>query len=92
MAATTTKTDKKPDSQVRSPWHVVLYNDDVHTIDEVVLQVQKATGKNQDEAYRITMEAHASGRSVVWRGDFTRCQQVAGVLRLIRLQVEVDEG
>jgi len=92
MPTTTTHQDLEARPQTQLPWRVVLYNDDVHTIDEVVLQVQKATGKNQDEAHRITMEAHNKGRAVAFRGDRARCQKVAGVLRQIRLQVEVDEG
>lgn len=79
--------DKNP--KIRRPWQVVLYNDDVHTFDEVILQVQKAVGCSLLEATRITMEAHFKGKAVAYSGEFARCNQVAGVLREIGLVVEI---
>ncbi|MFG0315753.1 MAG: ATP-dependent Clp protease adaptor ClpS [Planctomycetota bacterium JB042] len=90
--ATRIDTLEETETTTARPWVVVLYNDDVHAIDEVVLQVQKATGKSEDEAYRITLEAHNTGKSVAYDGALEECQRVAGVLRRIRLLVEVDEG
>lgn len=87
-----TEFDSKAEVATTTPYVVVLYNDDFHTIDEVVLQLQKATGQTQDVAQRITLEAHTKGKSVAWRAGLEDCQRVAAVLRQIRLQVEVDEG
>lgn len=81
-----------PGTEVAVPWHVILYNDDWHTIDEVVLQVQKATGYALERAVAITLEVHESGRAVVFTGDKEECRRVAAVLREIRLQVEIDEA
>jgi ATP-dependent Clp protease adaptor protein ClpS len=72
------------------PYFVILYNDDFHSIDEVVLQVQKAAGVSMHEAFEITMEAHSEGRAVCYSGDIESCEKVAGVLREIRLTVEID--
>lgn len=58
-----------PGTEVAVPWNVILYNDDWHTIDEVVLQVQKATGYALERAVAITLEVHESGRAVVFTGD-----------------------
>lgn len=69
---------------------VILYNDDWHAMDVVMLQVQKATGCDILEAEAITLEAHFKGRAVCFRGARSRCHRVAGVLREIRLQAEVD--
>ncbi|MBI4882097.1 MAG: ATP-dependent Clp protease adaptor ClpS [Planctomycetes bacterium] len=84
------------DSEVRTrrrrAFVVVLYNDDVHSFDEVVLQVQKATGKSQEAAFRVTLEAHLRGKSVAFAGGLEECQRAAAILRRIRLQVEVDDG
>lgn len=78
--------------QTTRPWNVVLYNDDHHDFDEVVVAIQKATGKSQEEAFRITWEAHTNGKSIAYTADLTSCQKVAGSLRTARLQVEVDES
>ncbi|MFQ5863766.1 MAG: ATP-dependent Clp protease adaptor ClpS [bacterium] len=81
-------TEKKP--KVSKPWKVILYNDDIHTFNEVILQVQKATGCSVLEATRITMEAHFTGKAVAYKGGFEECYRVAGVLREIGLVVEIQ--
>jgi len=72
------------------PWQVILYNDNIHTFDEVIAQVQKATGCSLLEATLITMEAHVKGKAVVYGGEFEKCFQVAGVLREIGLIVQLE--
>ena len=74
------------------PWIVILYNDDYHPIDQVVFQVQKATGCSLEKATWITLEAHHTGRSVAYSGTLEECERVAAVLRDIKLQVETDRG
>jgi len=71
------------------PWQVILFNDDVHSFDEVILQVQKATGCPLLEATRITLEAHQNGKAVAYNGPFSACCRVAAVLREIQLIVEI---
>jgi ATP-dependent Clp protease adapter protein ClpS len=75
-----------------SPWVAILYNDDWHPIDEVVLQVQKATGCSLEEATHITLEAHTTGRAVAYTGTLDECEKVINVLRAIQLQAEVDKA
>jgi len=70
-------------------WHVILYNDDYHLFDQVVAQVQKATGYAYQRAYAITMEAHTTGRAVVWSGAIEECLRVEGVLREIGLRTDI---
>jgi len=81
---------RKPSRNNKGPYRVLLYNDDWHSMDEVVLQLQKATGCDIYKAIAIMMEAHAKGRAVCYRGDRDECHRVAKILREIRLQVEVD--
>ncbi|MFQ5823364.1 MAG: ATP-dependent Clp protease adaptor ClpS [bacterium] len=79
---------KKP--KITRPWQVILYNDDIHTIDEVILQVQKATGCSLMVATQITMEAHFKGKAIAYKGEFADCHQVAGILKEIGLIVEIQ--
>ena len=72
------------------PWVVILYNDDYHSFDEVILQVQKATGCALEQAGMITAEAHMRGRAIAYTGEQEDCERVAAILRQIRLQVETD--
>lgn len=90
--ATEHETDQESRTRTSRPRIVVLYNDDVHAFDDVVLQIQKATGKTLAEAAQITLIAHTRGKSVAYTGSLDDCQRVAAVLRKIRLQVEVDDA
>ena len=74
------------------PWEVILYNDDFHGFDEVVLQVRKATAVPLQKAVDITMEAHTYGRAVCYAGALERCERVAAILREIALIVEIDRA
>lgn len=71
-------------------YRVILYNDDWHSQDEVVLQLQKATGCDIPTAIVIMFEAHTTGRAVCFKGEREECHRVARILREIRLQCEVD--
>jgi ATP-dependent Clp protease adapter protein ClpS len=73
-------------------FRVILYNDDVHAFDDVVSQVQRATGVSTEEAFAITLQAHEAGRAVCYVGSSDACDKVAGVLREIALHVEVDHS
>ena len=74
------------------PYIVILYNDDYHEADEVVLQLQKATGYDESTADSVMYEAHMHGRAVAFKGNGSECERVAAVLRQIRLQVETDRA
>ena len=84
--------DEETEIRQGGPWVVILYNDDYHGFDEVILQVQKSTGCSLEKAMAITYEAHTSGRAIAYTGSEEECERVAGVLRQIRLQVETDRA
>ncbi len=74
------------------PFVVIIYNDDWHTFDEVIFQVQKATGCSIEKAKQVTDEIHYSGRAIAYSGTQERCEDVATILREIKLQVETDRS
>lgn len=80
------------EDQVDSPWVVILYNCDCHGYEEVIFQVQKATGYSLEKAQWITHEAHINGRAVTYTGPLEDCERVLSVLRSIKLQVELDKA
>lgn len=71
------------------PWHVVLYDDPVHTINAVILQVQKATGLSLEASFEITMTVHTKGQAECFTGSRLKCEKVAAVLREIDLTVSI---
>jgi len=74
------------------PYIVIVYNDDVHTFDEVILQMQKAIGCTYEHGLSVAVEIDRDGRAVVFAGSKDECEHVAGILREIRLQVETDKA
>ena len=77
-------------TRIGAPWKVVLFNDDIHTFDEVILQLQKATKCGTQRAEKIAFEAHSRGKAIAYDGEFEDCFRVAGVLREIQLLVEIE--
>ena len=73
------------------PYVVILYNDDHHGFDEVILQIQKATGYDVERCARVMLEAHTRGRAIAYTGTEESCERAATILRQIRLQVETDK-
>ena len=89
IEAPDTTLEEEQEKERSLPWNVLLYNDNVHTVNEVVFQVQKATGVALNVAFEITMEAHTKGRSVCYSGSHETCQKVAVILLEIKLFIEV---
>ncbi len=45
-------------------WQVTLYNDDVNSIEHVVISLMKVFDHTSDLAIKITIDAHKNGKSV----------------------------
>lgn len=74
---------------VETPWRVILYDDDIHTFDEVIEQLIKATGCSITRAQELTQKVHDEGKAIVYEGDFVDCLQVDSVLKEIQLITEI---
>jgi ATP-dependent Clp protease adaptor protein ClpS len=74
------------------PYNVVLHNDEVHSQDEVIAQLIKATRCSGSDAYRIMMEAHNTGRAIAFSGGLERCELVASVLEEIKLGTSIEQA
>ena len=72
------------------PWRVILFNDDIHSFDEVILQLVKATGCTTMRAAEIAFRAHMQGKAAAYEGSFEECFRVQGVLNEIRLVTELE--
>lgn len=73
-------------------WRVVLFNDDVHTFDEVIFQIIKAVRCTRAKAEKHTWEVHNNGRSIVYSGTITECLRVSAILEEIALRTEIQTG
>jgi len=77
---------------VIEPWNVILLNDDVHSLEEVVVQVVRATSCKLQVAEAITWEAHSRGEAVCYTGSRERCELVASILEEIDLRVRLEKA
>ena len=64
---TTTKTGPGEKSSVRTAplYHVIILNDDDHTIEYVVEMLQAVVGLSAGDALALTLEADSTGSSIV---------------------------
>jgi ATP-dependent Clp protease adaptor protein ClpS len=63
-----TKASPRKELQNRTipPYHVILENDDYHSQTFVVAVLCKALGHSVERAYQLMLQAHLSGRAIVW--------------------------
>ena len=59
------KPGDKPRLKHQPRYHVILVNDDDHTVDYVVIMMQKVFGKKPEEGIKIAEKVHTEGRCVV---------------------------
>lgn len=70
---------------------VVVYDNDLNSVDEVIEILILATDCSTEEAEIETWEVHHLGKSVVHHAEREECQEIASVIRTIGIKVEVRE-
>ena len=78
------------DEAIQEPAKVILFNDEVHTFDEVIVQIMCATGCNLTKAETLTLQVHHEGKAIVYQGEIVKCMQVSGVLEEIELLTQIE--
>jgi ATP-dependent Clp protease adapter protein ClpS len=76
--------------KTQDPAKVILFNDEVHTFDEVIGQLIKATGCAQAKAEGLAWEVHTRGKAIVFSGEVTRCVEVSSILEEIQLMTQIE--
>ncbi|MCB9812231.1 ATP-dependent Clp protease adaptor ClpS [Candidatus Nomurabacteria bacterium] len=72
-------------------WHVLLFNCDCHTYDDVVLALQKAIGCTVEQAMQYALVAEQFGCVSIFTGSHSECEQVAEPLVAAGLRVRIEE-
>ncbi len=71
--AAVSPTSTQPVEETRTrrmpPYHVILENDDHHSMEFVIEVLCKVLGCPFEEAFQLMMTAHTSGRAVIWTGS-----------------------
>lgn len=74
---------------VNLPYKVILFNDDVHSFDEVINQLIKAIKCSYEKARNLSFEAHVKGKALVFNGELTECLKVTSILEEIDLHTQI---
>jgi ATP-dependent Clp protease adapter protein ClpS len=85
---------ERPDTEdevlTQDPARVILFNDEIHTFDEVITQLIKATHCTGGRAEALAMEVHTNGKAMVFEGELVRCMEVSGILEEIKLMTQIE--
>jgi len=82
--------EKDTDVLVDHPAKVILFNDDVHSFDEVIEQLIKATGCTTTKAESLAWEVHNNGKAMVFEGIMDECLRVSHILEEISLNTQIE--
>ncbi len=82
--------EKEVDVAIQEPATVILFNDEIHTFDEVIEQLIKALRCNTTKAEALTWEVHNSGKAAVYKGEMSACLKVNSVLEEIALHTQIE--
>jgi ATP-dependent Clp protease adaptor protein ClpS len=64
----TPKTKDQRKTRRVPPYNVILLNDDHHSMEFVIEVLSKALGYAAERSFQLMMQAHNTGRAVVWTG------------------------
>ena len=68
---------------------VVLFNDNVHTFEQVISQLMKAIKCSEETAFYHANTIHTKGQSDVYKGKIERCLTVSSILNEINLKTTI---
>ena len=74
---------------LETPWRLILYNDEIHTFDEVINQLVKAIKCSFNKAEEIAFRVHFEGKALVFEGAFEECLRINSILMEIQLVTEI---
>jgi ATP-dependent Clp protease adaptor protein ClpS len=74
-------TDTETRTQRQPPYAVILHNDDLNGADYVVVVLRKVFGYPLPKCLELMLQAHNTGRSVVWVGALEVAELKADQIR-----------
>jgi ATP-dependent Clp protease adaptor protein ClpS len=68
---------------------VILFNDNWHTFEEVIIQLMKAVNCTFEQARDYAFEVHVKGKAIVFKGSMNDCIRVSSILEEIALHTQI---
>jgi ATP-dependent Clp protease adaptor protein ClpS len=75
---------------IARPATVILFNDNIHTFEEVITQLIKAIRCSSEQAEAFAWEVHTRGKASVYTGEMAECLRVSHVLEEIGLHTQIE--
>lgn len=72
------------------PSKVILFNDNIHSFDEVIVQLVKAINCSTEHAEKLAWEVHTKGKACVYEGEIEKCLRVSSILEEIGLHTQIE--
>ena len=82
--------DVDNDTVIQAPAKVILFNDEIHTFEEVIGQLIKALSCDTATAEGLTWEVHNTGKAMVFEGAMNECVKISSVLEEIALHTQIE--
>jgi ATP-dependent Clp protease adaptor protein ClpS len=82
--------DATDNTTTDEPTKVILFNDNVHSFDEVITQLIKAIRCAPERAEAFAWEVHTRGKACVYSGDMNECLRVSSILEEIALHTQIE--
>jgi ATP-dependent Clp protease adaptor protein ClpS len=82
--------EQEIDVLIEQPAKVILFNDELHSFEEVIGQIIKAIGCDTAKAEALTWEVHNSGKAKIYEGQMTECLKVSHILEEIALNTQIE--
>jgi len=89
MNQTLTDNRNQIQDELTSEWTVIIFNNDVTSMEEVVMILMLATQCSLDEAETECFEAHTLGKCRVHFADKIECERVANIISQVGVQTEI---
>jgi len=87
-----TITESETDTDVDTPWHVIVYDDPVNLTSFVTLVFQRIFGYSHQKAESLMLEVHELGKSVVWTGAREKAEFYVQQLHSHQLQAVMTKA
>ena len=84
------KTGQDDSTGLAEPAHVILFNDNIHTFDDVITQLIKAIHCSPETAEAYAWEVHNKGKCSVFEGSMPECLKVSSILEEIALHTQIE--
>lgn len=89
MQKTLKEKDTSGKTEIQEPGKLILFNS-THTWDDVIIQLEKATGYDLLPCEQIALIAHTKGKATVKTGERSELRTIENVLKEISLITVIE--